>query len=276
MGSDEERTVRDLKAHQASVLPMIGDFGGRIIDTAGDGILAEFGSAVKAVECAVAIQNKMTERNAKVEPERRMRFRIGINIGDVIYDEARIYGDGLNIAARLESIAEPGGIFISRQAYDQVDGKLALSFRKLGPQTLKNILKQVEVFAAERRLRLGMPTPARRRWRKRRPRRRRRRARPRAGSWPQRCCLCCCFLAAEATCICGRLIRCDLPRRRCHRRPPRSFRQRPPRQRSRPLPSPRPARVRPTRGVSTEHGLSTLPAPTHRVRWVTASVSPPT
>jgi class 3 adenylate cyclase len=149
MGSDEERTVRDLKAHQATVLPMIGDFGGRVIDTAGDGILAEFGSAVKAVECAVAIQQKMVERNAKVEPERRMRFRIGINIGDVIYDEARIYGDGLNIAARLESIAEPGGIFISRQAYDQVDGKLALSFRKLGPHTLKNILKQVEVFAVD-------------------------------------------------------------------------------------------------------------------------------
>ena len=149
MGSDEARTVRDLKEHQAVVLPMIVEFGGRIIDTAGDGILAEFGSVVKALECAVAIQEKMAERNAAFAPTRRMQFRMGINIGDVIYDEARIYGDGINIAARLEAIAEPGGIFISGQAYDQVEGKLALSFRKLGPHTLKNIVKSVEVFAVD-------------------------------------------------------------------------------------------------------------------------------
>ena len=149
MGSDEARTVRDLKAHQAVVLPMIGEFGGRIIDTAGDGILAEFASVVNAVECAVAIQRTMAERNASGEQARRMEFRIGVNLGDVIYDEARIYGDGINIAARLEGIAEPGGIFISRQAYDQVDGKVPLSFRKLGPQTLKNIVKPVEVFAVD-------------------------------------------------------------------------------------------------------------------------------
>ena len=126
MGSDEARTVHDLKEHQAAVLPMIAEFGGHIIDTAGDGILAEFASVVKGLECAVAIQEKMAERNATVEPKRRMQFRIGINIGDVICDEARIYGDGINIAARLEAIAEPGGIFISGQAYDQVEGKLAL------------------------------------------------------------------------------------------------------------------------------------------------------
>ena len=129
MGSDEPRTVRDLKGHQAVVLPMIGEFRGRIINTAGDGILAEFGSVVNAVECAVAIQKTMTERNASVEQAQRMEFRIGVNLGDVIYDEADIYGDGINIAARLEGIAEPGGIFISRQAYDQVDGKVPLSFR---------------------------------------------------------------------------------------------------------------------------------------------------
>jgi class 3 adenylate cyclase len=149
MGSDEERTVRDLKEHQAVVLPMIGEFGGHIIDTAGDGILAEFASVVKALECAVAVQRKMAERNAAFEPTRRMQFRMGINIGDVIYDEARIYGDGINIAARLEAIAEPGGIFISQQAYDQVEGKVAFSFRKLGPQQLKNIVKPVEVFAVD-------------------------------------------------------------------------------------------------------------------------------
>jgi class 3 adenylate cyclase len=149
MGSDEPGTVRDLKAHQAVVLPMLAKFGGRVIDTAGDGILAEFASVVNAVECAVAIQKTMIERNASIEQARRMQFRIGVNLGDVIYDEARIYGDGINIAARLEGIAEPGGIFISRQAYDQVEGKVAFSFRKLGPQNLKNIVKPVEVFAVD-------------------------------------------------------------------------------------------------------------------------------
>jgi class 3 adenylate cyclase/pimeloyl-ACP methyl ester carboxylesterase len=149
MGADEARTVRDLKGHQAVVLPMIGEFGGRIIDTAGDGILAEFASVVNALECAVAIQAKMAVRNTTIEAGRRMQFRIGINIGDIIYDEARIYGDGINIAARLEGIAEPGGIYLSRQAYDHVEGKLALSFRKLGPQNLKNIVKPVEVFAVD-------------------------------------------------------------------------------------------------------------------------------
>ena len=105
MGADEEATVRDLKGHQAVILPMIGAHGGRIIDTAGDGILAEFGSVVKAVECAVGLQRTMMERNATVEPGRRMQFRIGINLGDVIHDHARVYGDGVNIAARLEGLA---------------------------------------------------------------------------------------------------------------------------------------------------------------------------
>src|SRR6267378_643235 len=94
MGGDEARTVRDLKAHQAVVLPMIAHRGGRIIDTAGDGILAEFGSVVNAVECAVAIQKTMAGRNADIEPGRRMRFRIGVNLGDVIHDDVRVYGDG--------------------------------------------------------------------------------------------------------------------------------------------------------------------------------------
>jgi class 3 adenylate cyclase len=111
MGSDEARTVRDLKGNQAVVLPMIREFGGRIIDTAGDGLLAEFASVVGAVDCAVAIQGKMAERNATIEPERRMQFRMGVNIGDVFYDEARIYGEDINLAARLEGIAQPGGIF---------------------------------------------------------------------------------------------------------------------------------------------------------------------
>jgi class 3 adenylate cyclase/pimeloyl-ACP methyl ester carboxylesterase len=149
MGSDEARTVRDLKGHQAVVLPMVGAFGGRIIDTAGDGILAEFASVLRAVECARAIQSKMAERNAGIESDRRMRFRMGINLGDVICDESRVYGDGVNIAARLEGIAEPGGIFVSRQVYDQVRDKIALGFRELGPQNLKNIAKPIEVFAVD-------------------------------------------------------------------------------------------------------------------------------
>jgi class 3 adenylate cyclase len=102
MGVDETRTVRDLKGHQAVVLPMICEFGGRIIDTAGDGILAEFPSVVNAVKCAVAIQSKMAERNAAIDPERRMQFRIGVNLGDVIYDDTRIYGDGINRGAAGE------------------------------------------------------------------------------------------------------------------------------------------------------------------------------
>jgi adenylate cyclase len=146
MGADEARTVRDLKAHQAVVLPMIVDHGGRTIDTAGDGILAEFGSVVSAVECAVALQNTMAERNVTVEGDRKMQFRIGINLGDVIHDEARVYGDGVNIAARLEGIAEPGGICMSGEAYDQVRRRLLLNFSDLGEQQLKNIAQPVRVY----------------------------------------------------------------------------------------------------------------------------------
>ena len=149
MGADEVRTVNDLKGHQAVVLPMVGEFGGRIIDTAGDGIMAEFASVVNAVECAVAIQRKMGERNEPVESARRMQYRIGINLGDVIYDDHRIFGDGINVAARLEGIAERGGICISRQVLDQVEGKLDLTYRELGRQNLKNIAKPVEVYAIQ-------------------------------------------------------------------------------------------------------------------------------
>jgi adenylate cyclase len=128
MGADEARTVHDLKERQAIVLPLVGEFGGRIIDTAGDGILAEFPSVVNAVECAVVMQRKMIECNAAIEPERRMQFRIGINLGDVISDGDRIFGDGINVAARLEGIAEPGGICLSEDAYRQTRGKVDVPF----------------------------------------------------------------------------------------------------------------------------------------------------
>jgi len=146
MGADEGRTVRDLKGHQGVVLPMVGEFGGRIIDTAGDGILAEFPSVVNAVKCAVAIQSKMAERNATIEPERRMQFRVGINIGDVVYDEARIYGDGINVAARLEGIAEAGGICISSKVYEEINGRINLPCEDIGEQQLKNIARPVRAY----------------------------------------------------------------------------------------------------------------------------------
>ena len=110
---------------------MVGEFAGRIIDTAGDGMLAEFPSVVNAVKCAVAIQTKMAERNAAIEPEHRMQFRVGVNIGDVVYDETRIYGDGINVAARLESIAEAGGICISSKVFEEISGRIDLA----GPRT---------------------------------------------------------------------------------------------------------------------------------------------
>ena len=147
MGEDEAATVRSLKSHQAEVLPLVGEYGGRIIDTAGDGILAEFGSVVDAVECAVEIQAVMLRLNEDVPQGRRMQFRIGINLGDVIHDEVRIYGDGINIAARLEGMATPGGICVSSKVREEVLDKLDLQFVDLGEQVLKNIARAVHVYA---------------------------------------------------------------------------------------------------------------------------------
>src|SRR5215510_9603624 len=146
MGEDEDGTVQALKGHQEEVLPLVAKFGGRIIDTAGDGILAEFPSVIAAVECATDIQVTMARRNAEVPENRRMLFRIGINLGDLIHDGARIYGDGINVAARLEGIAEPGGICISRQVFEQVDRALDMVFNALGPRNLKNIARPVDVY----------------------------------------------------------------------------------------------------------------------------------
>jgi adenylate cyclase len=149
MGADEEATVRDLKAHQAVILPMIRDHGGRIIDTAGDGILAEFAGVLNAVECAIAIQKTVAERNAQVQERRRIWLRIGVNQGDVIHDETRVYGDGVNVAARLESIAEPGGICISAKVYDEIAGKMNVACQDLGTHQLKNITRPVRVYRIE-------------------------------------------------------------------------------------------------------------------------------
>jgi TolB-like protein/class 3 adenylate cyclase len=148
MSADEDGTVRKLKAVQAIVLPIIEAHGGRIIDLAGDGILAEFPSAIRAVEAALRVQNSMEVLNAEAGPE--MLFRIGVNIGDVIDDGTRLFGDGINIAARLESIAEPGGILLSRAAYDQVRDRIQIAFDDLGEHSLKNIVRPVQTFRVVR------------------------------------------------------------------------------------------------------------------------------
>ena len=148
MGADEEGTHAQLKAHRHELIDRrIRKHRGRIINTAGDGLLAEFASAVEAMRCAVEIQRAMIERNASVPPESRLEFRIGINVGDVIEDGSEIFGDGVNVAARLESIAPRGGICISRQVLDQIEGKLKLQFREMGRQNLKNIARPIEVYA---------------------------------------------------------------------------------------------------------------------------------
>ncbi len=146
MHEDEPATVRDLKAHQSVILPLIGRHGGRIIDTAGDGIMAEFPSVIGATECAVEIQTVMAERNLRVPESRRMRFRIGITLGDVIHDETRIYGDGINIAARLEALAQPGGVLVSNTVYDQVRSKLPFTFEDVGERQVKNIEQPVRMY----------------------------------------------------------------------------------------------------------------------------------
>ena len=148
MGADEVGTARALREHRAAIDPVVANHGGRIVKTTGDGILLEFPSIVAAVECAVAIQKLMAERNADVPEDRRMLFRIGINLGDVLIEGDDILGDGVNVAARLEGIAEPGGIYISDAAHQQVRGKLELTFEDRGEQQLKNIARPVRAYRA--------------------------------------------------------------------------------------------------------------------------------
>ncbi len=150
MAADEEGTLARLKAHRRELIdPKIKEFRGRIIKTTGDGLLIEFASVVDAVRCAVDVQRGMAARNADEPPERRIDFRVGINIGDVIVDGDDIYGDGVNIAARLENIADPGGIRVSANVRDQVLDKLGFGFDDLGEQALKNIARPVRVYAVQ-------------------------------------------------------------------------------------------------------------------------------
>jgi TolB-like protein/cytochrome c-type biogenesis protein CcmH/NrfG len=147
MGLDEVGTARILGGHRVVADALVAKHGGRIVKTTGDGILLEFASVVDAVECAVAVQGAMAERNDGIPEDRRMLFRIGINLGDILIQGDDILGDGVNIAARLEGIAEPGGICISSSAYDQVRGKVDVEFVDLGEQNLKNIARPVRAYA---------------------------------------------------------------------------------------------------------------------------------
>jgi TolB-like protein/Tfp pilus assembly protein PilF len=147
MGLDEVGTARILREHRAVSDVLVAKHGGRIVKTTGDGLLLEFPSVVDAVECAVALQAVMADRNDGVPQDRRMQFRIGINLGDILIQGDDILGDGVNIAARLEGIAEPGGICISSSAYDHVRGKVAVEFTDLGEQELKNIARPVRAYA---------------------------------------------------------------------------------------------------------------------------------
>jgi adenylate cyclase len=146
MGTDEEGTLAALKAIRRELAdPKIKEHRGRIVKTTGDGLLLEFASVVDAVRCAVEVQRELAERNADVLPDRRIELRMGINLGDIIKDGRDIYGDGVNVAARLEALAEPGGICVSRVVRDQVRDKLDFAFEDMGEQQVKNIARPVRV-----------------------------------------------------------------------------------------------------------------------------------
>jgi TolB-like protein/Tfp pilus assembly protein PilF len=159
MGLDEVGTARTLREHRKVTDALAAKHGGRLVKTTGDGVLLEFPSVVDAVECAVAVQAVMAQRNQDIPQERRMLFRIGINLGDILIEGDDILGDGVNVAARLESIAEPGGICIASSAYDQVRGKVRVDFTDLGEQTLKNIARPVRAYSVGQSRNAHQPGP---------------------------------------------------------------------------------------------------------------------
>ena len=146
VSADESGAISALKGHQTAVIEVLTKHGGRVVDLAGDGLVAEFQSTVSAVEAGLAMQALMAERNAPIPEGRQMVFRVGINQGDVIHDDTHIYGDGINIAARLQTIAEPGGVYVSGKVYDEVRDRMKAAFRDLGERKLKNISRPVRVF----------------------------------------------------------------------------------------------------------------------------------
>lgn len=146
MSESEETTLQTLRAYLAIIRNLVEKHGGRIFNTAGDAVLAEFGSAVEGVRCAVAIQEELAARNTHLPEDRQMWFRIGINVGDVMIEGNDLFGDGVNVAARLEGLAETGGICISGSTFEHVKNKLSVAFSDLGPQKVKNIAEPVTAF----------------------------------------------------------------------------------------------------------------------------------
>ncbi len=146
MDDDEEATVRAITSYRSAITDLVQQYRGRVVDSPGDNILAEFASVVDSVNCAVEIQRELAERNAELPDNRKMQFRIGVNLGDVIEEDGRIYGDGVNIAARVESLAEAGGICISGRAHDQVENKLGLEYEDLGKHEVKNISRPIQIY----------------------------------------------------------------------------------------------------------------------------------
>ena len=161
MGADEEGTLERLKAHRRELFdPKITEHRGRIVKTTGDGMLVEFPSVVDAVRCAVEVQRVMVDRNAEAPEDKRITFRIGVNLGDIIVDGDDIYGDGVNIAARLEALAEPGGICISRAVRNQIRDKLPYTFEDMGERSVKNIARPVRADAMSAAAVAGLPQVA--------------------------------------------------------------------------------------------------------------------
>src|SRR5437016_447105 len=150
VGADEEGTLARLKALRRELIdPKIGEHKGRIVKTSGDGLLVEFASVIDALRCAVAVQQAMRERNAGVSPADRIEFRIGIHQGDILVEDDDIFGDGVNIAARLETLADPGGICVSGRVQEDAAGRLDLTFEDMGDQNLKNIARPVRVYRVQ-------------------------------------------------------------------------------------------------------------------------------
>src|SRR5262245_8584813 len=149
VGADEHGTLARWRAHWDELIePVIHEHHGRVVRITGDGILAEFASVVNAVRCAIAFQRGMAERNAGIAPDQRIEFRIGLNVGDVIIDRGDMWGEGVNVAARLEALAEPGGLCVSGRVQDEVGHKLDVVFEDLGERQLKNIVRPVRVYRA--------------------------------------------------------------------------------------------------------------------------------
>jgi len=146
MAENEMQTIQALKVRRDVIASRVRRHSGRVVDSPGDNLLAEFGSVVHAVDCAVGIQSELESMNRLLPPENRMTYRIGINLGDVIIDQGKLYGDGVNLAARIEKLADPGGIAISGTVFDEVENKLSLTYEYLGEKSVKNIVKPIRVY----------------------------------------------------------------------------------------------------------------------------------